>query len=302
MKITVSGGQFFADGFALRGAFCMEEGERRLLSYLSNEGCGCAEATVKNGKLLLNGSVEVIRRKGQAELRPAPCPRLERAFAEASKGDARFFAECVTAPRSLLRVWGDAIGEWKTKAPIFAPSLSVIEGQKQCIVELSAKCAAGEYIAMIALEKGNAQLLLEDYGETVTCRGNEVTVVSRYRDLRARTVNTTYLWQGEGFRPSRTVVCAKDHPFIREVMGRLLVESVIARDEDAMRELLSPEAMDMEAIFDYFGEVTEVMPCSAPGDTAVAVLKREGEELLYVTYDFDFDAAGKIENIRNLEE
>lgn len=303
MRIFVSGGQFFVEGFAVRRSFHLDEGERRLISYVAEGGCGCAEATVKEGKLLLDGtSLEVIRRKEQAELRPAPRPRLEKVTQRVFEGDARYFAECVTAPRALLHVWGDAKGIWRLKVPVSAPCLSVIEGQKQSIVELTAECAAGKYIAMVALGRGHAKLLLEDYGETVTCRGNEVTVVRRYNDLRARTVTVTYLWQGDGFLPSRNVVCTKDHPLIRERMGRLLIESVIAGDEESMRELLSPEAMDAEAMEEFLGEVTEVLPCSAPSETAVAVLKKEGEDLIGVTYDFDFDKAGRIENVRCLEE
>ena len=305
MKILVSGGQFFADGFAVRGAFCMEEGERRLLSYVAESGCGCAEAKVTNGNLTVGGDCfEVIRWKTQAELRPA-AHSSHRAVTtqEVVNGDARFLVECVTKPRSTLRVLGDAEASWRTSVPLFSPYLSLIEGQKQSIVRLSADCAQGKYIAILSLAKGSARLLLEDYGETVTCRGNEVIVARRYPDLRARVVTATYLWQGDGFLPSRNVVCSKDHPFIREDMGRLLIESVITRDEDAMKGLLSPEAMDASAIFDYFGEVTEVASSrAAPTDTAVSVIKKEGDHLVGATYDFDFDAAGRIENIRCLDE
>ena len=307
MKIFVSGGQFFADGFAVRRAFCLNEGEKRLLCYVAEEGCGCSQVSVKNGRVTVDGrSVLAVRWAEGVELRPAPhFPRwlTKRARTEVASEDSAFLVECIAAPRSLLRVTGAATAEWEAATTLLSPRLDVIEGQKEKIVKVSALCPEGEYLAMIALHTGAARLLLEDFGESVSCRGNEVTVRRRYADLMARERTSTYLWQGEGFAPSHVYVCANDHSFKQEEMGRLLLEAALAKDKTAASALLSPEVADADALFDYFGPILAVEPPlfeSSP--TAVAALCREGEGLVATLYDFDFDSRGKIKNVRRPNE
>lgn len=305
MKIFVSGGQFFVDGFAVRRAFSLDEGERRLLCFVSEGGCGCCFATVQGGKLLLTGEgVDLIRRKEGVELCPAPrlpaCLRTQRSI-DLRVGEEDFCVEC--APPFRLTVSGAASAEWKASTTLFAPRFERINGQKDVIVKLSASCPEGEYLAMIALSKSSARLLLETFGESILCRGNEVVVKRRYDDLRQRTVTTAYLWQGDGFKCSKMIKCANDHTFRQEEMGRLLLEAVLAEDEEAVKNLLSPEIADASAVTDYFGNILSVRkPLFAKSPTAIAALTRREKELVAVTYDFEFDGAGRIQNIRSDEE
>ena len=86
-------------------------------------------------------------------------------------------------------------------------------------------------------------------------------------------------------------------------MGRLLIESVIAKDEESLKTLLCPEIADANALFDFFKGVYAVekpLRCLSP--TAVAALRREGSKTIATVYDFDFAPDGKIENIRCPQE
>ena len=306
MKIFVSGGQFFADGFAVRRAFTLEEGEERLLSFLSDEGCGCALIKVQEGELLLgNASLMAITWAEGVELRPAPrsVHLSERVIKEITSGEDAFKAECRESPCSLITISGAAEAKWQTMVPIASPRLNVIEGQREKILEIRAECAEGEYLAMVALAKGSARLLLEDYGKSVLCRGNEVTVCKKYRDLAGREATVTHLWQGNGFKTSCKVICANAPACIREEMGRLLIESVIAKDEESLKTLLCPEIADANALFDFFKGVYAVeKPLRCVSPTAVAALRREGSKTIATVYDFDFAPDGKIENIRCPQE
>lgn len=303
MKITVSGGQFFADGFALRRAFTLEEGESRLISYLSNEGCGCAAVRLENGALTCDGALLAIEWKTGWELRPDPrrCGNAVKAIdVRASEGDYR--VECRPS-NCEIRVTGEATAIWKSKTSFSRPVLTLIEGQKHKIVEITADHADGKYIAMISLAKGDARLLLEDYGESVTCQGNEVIVKRRLRDLCEREVTATYLWRGEWFSVSREVILHSRPVPDEKNVGRLLLESVIAKDGKALCDLLTHDIADENAVFDYFGEVLGVeTPSCESSPAAVAALIRKGEKTVGVIYDFDLDGEGRICNVRCLDD
>ena len=305
MKVFVSGGQFFIDGFAVRRAFSLDEGERRLLCFVSEGGCGCCFAMAQGGKLLLTGDgVDLIRWREGLELCPAPrllsC-LLRKASLDLHVGETDLCA--MYLPPNRLSVSGAVNEVWETSAPLFAPRFERIDGQKDAIVKLSASCPEGEYLAMISLSKGSARLLLETCGESILCRGNEVTVKRSYDDLLKRTVTTTYLWQGDGFNCSKMIKCANDHTFKQEEIGRMLLESVVIGDENVIKDLLSPEIADASAVTDYFGKILSVRkPLFAKSPTAIAALTRRGKELVAVTYDFEFDGAGRIQNIRSDEE
>ncbi len=303
MKIMVSGGQFFADGFALRRAFTLEEGESRLISYLSNGGCGCATVGVENGEVTCDGALTVIEWKAGWELRPAPLPCGNAVAAiDVRSSENVFRVEC----RPLcgqIRVTGAASAVWKAKTPFSRPVLTLIDGQKNKIVEITAEHADGKYIAMISLSRGEARLLLEDHGESITCQGNEVIVKKRFRDLCEREVTATYLWGGESFSVSREIILHSRPTPNENNVGRLLLESVIARDGKALCSLLSPDVADENAVFDYFGEVFSVEdPPYGAVKSAVAALTRKGEKTVGVIYDFDLDGEGRICNVRCLDD
>ena len=300
MKIFVREGQFFADGFALRRSFRMNEGDRRMISFLSDKGCGYAVISLERGELLIKGdTIEAIYWKEGVELRPRPYSLITRAIKEFSPGELLFRIECTCASRCTISVSGAASGRWECVIPIHSPSIRLIEGQRIPIAEISAYCDEGQYLAMIALSDREAKMLLEDRGESIHCHGNEVKVRRALHDSRERMITTLYLWQGEGFQSSREIICAKEHTFIREEMGRHLLECVLARDENSALELLSPELSDAKMIFDYFGEITSVTsPLMTISPTAVAAIRiHEGRKTASV-YDFDFDADGRISNVR----
>ena len=303
MKIYVGEGQFFADGFAVRRAFSMEEGERRLISYVAREGCGCDYLSLEGETLRSEGEgLAVILRGKDAEIRPVYPTSRPPVRIEITRGEAVYRVECGRVPRSYLIVSGSAEGEYFPCRPLSSPCVRSVEGQRECIVEVSADCPEGRYLMMIALSEGHTRLLLEDYGESILCRGNEVTVKRALNDRRGRIVATRYLWQGEAFVSSREIVCTRAHPFIREEMGLLLLESVIARDESSLRELLSPEIDDVRMVEDYFGEILSVEPPLSPvSPTAVTAITRREEGIVALTYDFDFTSSGLIENIRTVD-
>ena len=169
-------------------------------------------------------------------------------------------------------------------------------------MRIDAACEAGEYVAMIALPENGARLLLESRGERILCEGNEVRIERTYADLLSRRVTERYLWRGDRFECSREIVCAKEHIFMREEMGRALLEAAMAKDESAISALLSPEIGNVAAILDYFGEILSVRPdLPSNSSTAATAVTRDDEGLIATTYDFDFDGNGRISNIRNLE-
>ena len=301
MKISTSGGQFFADGFAIRRSFTLEEGETRLVSYVSDAGCGAASVTLSQGELLVSGRIGVIRWKWGAELYPLPAlrPWEERAETEieTKAGQATL---CVRGTGGMLEITG-ALTYTRTLArPIYAPHLSPINGQRFPIVRIDAHCDEGEYVAMIALAENGADILLEECGDRIHCEGNEVRIERRYRDMLSRHATIRYLWRGDRFECSREIVCAKDHTFIREEKGLALLEAAMARDEKAISSLLSPEIGDAGAILDYFGEILSVRPALGSDDEcAAATITRGSKGLVATIYAFDFDNTERISNIRN---
>ena len=302
MKVFVSGGQFFADGFTVRGGFTMEEGEERFVSYIAESACGSGAVKVQNGELTATGSLVVIRRKQGTELRALPSPLPQCAEERLRLGDKVCRVACHPAPRSVITVTGDYSAAFYAKTHIFAPTLKRIDGQKDALMEVRAQCAEGSFIAILSFGEG-VSLLMQEAGQSVLCHGNEITVKKTYPDLCGREVTTTYLWRGRDFTSSRTITYANDPAPMKEAMGRLLLEGVIAKDEDAVKRLLSPEIADARAVFDYFGEIAAVEnPFLGSSPTAVCALTKQQDGFNAVTYDFDFDGSGRITNIRRPEE
>ena len=297
-RIFVREGQFFADGFAVRRSFRLEEGESRLLSYIAKGGCGYLFVALEGGRLRVEGEgILTILRKEGAELRPTAItpPSGARLTADGC------LVECLPAPSSMIRIGGSVGREIKTATAIAAPTLRLIEGQREKLVEIDAQCAFGRYIAILSVAEGGA-LLLEDYGDSVLCRGNEVTIVRSYPDLRGRTITTRHLWQGRHFDTTREIACQREPSFRPEDMGRELLEAVIAQD-DSMTGLLSPEMANERMIRDYFGEVLWIEePLSPSSPTAVTAICKREEGVVALTYDFDFNEKGRIDNIRCLDD
>ena len=300
MKIYVREGQFFADGFALRRAFIVEEGARYFISYLSDRGCGCGEVRLSDGRLSVSGeTIGVIEWSGCLELYPRPHPFgiTSEHFSDLTCGDKTYRVYCHCGGRSEVTV-EDAL-RWEPCLPIFAPEITMLSGQRAPILDLRARCEEGEYILLAALEEGGGRVLLERSGEKITCLENEVTVEKTLPDRRLRRITERCVWRGSFFECSRKIVCTREHSFIREEMGRLLIEAVIAKDEESIRSLLSPDISDVRAIEEYFGEIRAPRdPLFPSSPTAVAALKPNGKNLRAVLYDFDFDEEGKISNIR----
>ena len=306
MKLYAEGGQFFADGFAVRNSFSLEEGESRCLSYLSEVGCGAAKLTIKQGELIVQeGSVGVIYGRDYVRLFPLPVlrPWERRAEKEFSTRMGKVRVSLFAGEPSLLLVSGAFSFKYTPRYALCAPKITLIEGQRFPILRVDAFCRAGDYVALLALREEGVTLLLEECGECVTCEGNEIRVERSYADALSRKTTSRYLWKGNGFECSREIVCAKEHIFIREEMGRALLEAVMAKDEKGIDDLLSPEINDPAAMIAYFGDLVALRPAlDANSDTAVIAVKREGNRLVATTYDFEFDEYGRIGNVRNQEE
>lgn len=304
MRFIVSGGQFFADGFAVRRSFLLSEGESRLLSYISAEGCGCSALRIENGMPFLSGEgIEAIRVRGDWELFPSPTTREKRCSEKSfSLGNKLLLVRCLSGNPSEI-VFGNGKFRHRAMRSLTCPLFSLLTGQRESIVVLRAHCADGNYIALFAVGEKGVRLLLEDCGEEVKEEGNEVTVRRTLPDLLGREITSAYLWRGDSFSLSRRIEYTKEHVARREEAGRLLIEAVIAKDEEAIRTLLSPDLNDPTAILDYFGEVLLFRPAPrSEGKEAWEVVKQEGEIKVAVTYLFELDAQGLIANVRCLDE
>ena len=303
MKIAVQKGQFFADGFAVRRFFLLEEGETRLISYLSDAGCGAARIALQEGKLFVTeGKIGVIRWKEGAELYPLPA-RSERVEKILSLSEGREVHCTLDGDLVKMVVEGADVFTHRTIRPLFSPTISLIEGQRTPVLDLRAKCDEGEYVAILSVAESGTKLLLEEVGEHVSAAGNEITLRRRFDDLARRTVLTRCIWQGNGFRYSREIVCAREHTFIREQSGRELLEAAYAKDESSIAAMLSPEMGDASAILDYFGEIVALRaPLFSASPTAYAAIKRKGDDLVGMTYDLVLNESGKIINIVSDEE
>lgn len=303
MRIKVSGGQFFADGFAVRKSFEIREGEERLLSCISEAGTGCATLRMRGEAEIVRGAgIELVRRRHGVEVRPAP--RRERSVWRRTFREGGSFLQVllVTGERPFLRIEGAATYEREIPFPLADPTCEFITGQREKILEIRATSERMEYISFLAVTAGGATLLLEEVGEKITCVGNEVTVVRTFPDLRGRKRINRYLWRGEAFESSREYLCANAQSFIREEAGRLLLEAVIAGDEEDTKTLLSPDLTSFAALRSYFGEPIALLPPGADDPpTALLAEYREKECVREVLYDFDFDSEGKITNIRREE-
>ena len=304
VNIFVRDGQFFADGFSLRRSFSLSEGESRLISYIAKGGAGVATVGVSEGILTVEGEgLIVINHKEGAELRPILMSAPERDLIEVTAEGTLYRVECYGGKRSKIAVSKGAVWTHLPLLPLCNPSLRLIEGQRESIVELTASCPAGRYLAMISLSKGVVKLLLEEVGESILCRGNEVKVRRTLSDRRGRSIESVYTWEGAGFSLSRDIRYTREIAIPREETGRELLECVIARDDAALSAILSPEIGDPRALYDYFGEIlsveTPLFPVS-PG-AVTAILRRDGRYIA-ATYDFDYDERGLVENIRPLDE
>lgn len=300
MKIRVDNGQFFADGFAVRHAFTLEEGESRYVSYLSNVGCGTAMLTLREGTLSAEGRIGVIRYAWGAELYPLPLLPLgeNAAEREVTLGTGTALISVRGGDPAMIRVTGAARYEHTPARALWTPRLSVIEGQRSPILRVDAKCDVGEYLLLLALREGDCALLLEEVGERIRSEGNEVRVERTYADKQARHCVTRCLWRGDRFECSREIVCANEHICMREEKGLALLEAVAAKDEKAIAALLSPEIADVGTILDYFGEILSVRPAEGVGSpTAATAITRDAKGLRGTTYDFEFDEEGRISNV-----
>lgn len=301
MEIRIGSGQFFADGFTIRRSFSLEEGETRLISYLSDKGCGASPVTLSDGNLLTGGRIGVIRWTWGAELYPLPAISPWEAVAEKEvslSGGVATVAVRAGDPAEL-RVTGEATYLHIPAPALYAPRISVIEGQRFPIVRVDAKCEEGDYLLLLSLIDSTCSILIEEVGDRIFSEGNEVRVERRCRDSLSRRVTTRYLWRGDRFETSREIVCANEHIFTREERGFALLEAAAAKDEGAITALLSPEIGDAGAVIDYFGAILSVRSAASPDrPTAAAAITRDAEGLVGTIYDFDFDPFGRIENIR----
>ena len=305
MKVKVSGGQFFADGFALRSGFEMEEGDGRLISYLSDHGCGAARLTFQEGSLRVSeGQIGLILWKEGAELFPLPDQarfptRTERTFPiEGGEINVR----CLSGALPEITLSGWVTANIPAAFSFRRPEISLIGGQRVAILQIRAEAEAGEYLLMLSVGKEGATKLLETCGESVLCEGNEVRTTRTLDDLLGRRLSLRYLWRGDHFESSREITCANAHPFIRELSGRALLEAVYAGDEKEILSLVSAEIGDTSSLIDYFGEIVSVRPDPfSESPTAFGAVKREASRLAGITYDFEIDREGKIENITSNE-
>ena len=304
MKITIGNGQFFADGFAIRRSFTPEEGETRLISYVSEVGCGAAIIRVTDGDLSTEGRIGVIRWSWGAELYPLPClrPWEDTAETTVTVGAGKATITVRGGDPALIRVTGAHSYEHVPARGIYAPRISLIEGQRFPILRIDAKCDVGEYLSMLALREGGCAPLLEEVGDRILSEGNLVRIERQYEDTLRRHATTEYLWRGDRFDRSAEIRYEAPRDLIREERGFALLEAVAARDIEGIEALLAPEIRDAEGILGYFGEVIAVRPATGTDSpTAAATITRDDKGLRGRIYDFDFDESGRIRNVRNEE-
>ncbi|HCU55732.1 MAG TPA: hypothetical protein DIC18_00175 [Clostridiales bacterium] len=305
VRIKVSNGQFFADGFAVREYFELKEQRSRVISFLSPQGCGAATLSLQGGKVRMeSGKVGLIEWANGAELFPVA------GYGE-GKSETRNFSHngksiavrCVSGTPSEVVFLGETRQKFALLCPVYEPEVTLLSGQREAVLNLRARCEKGEYIALFSAGTSGAKLLMEACGEEVICEGNEVTIHTLLSDLLGRKVTSRYLWNGDGFTCSREIVCTKEHTFLREEATRLLLEAVFARDKERLNALLAPAVRDARAVLDYFGVIKEVRPAFfANSPTAMGVVRQEGERLIATAYDVDLNEEGLIENIRCLDD
>ena len=112
MRIKVSGGQFFADGFPIRKGFELQDGREKTLSCLSDKGAGCALLRVAGGiASLTGGGIELVRWKQGAALRPLP--KREEIVRRRSFSERGFFLQVAlrAGRRSSIAIAGAATYE-----------------------------------------------------------------------------------------------------------------------------------------------------------------------------------------------
>ena len=293
MRIKVNGGQFFVNGYPVQTGFTLSEGEERTVSYIARRGAGSALLRLQDGELLTEGEIGRIDWSEGVELYP-----LEEIPACIQRCEVQG-AECLVRFGREIEV-GDY--RYEPPLPVLFPTARSVGGQRAPIVRIDGRTAEGDYLALLSVRKGEERLLLDVCGEVRTVE-NEVTVTRRCKDLRARTVTDIYRWRGEDFeRTSHTLECAERGFFPREQRGRLLLEAVMAEDEEELRALTTSELSDLRAMSEYFGETEKVRaPLFTTSPTAVAAQKKTSNGRVCVTYDFSFEG-DKIDNIFRLDE
>ena len=300
MEIRVFEGQFFIDGVPVRHAFRLEN-EKKRLSYIAGSGAGCAEIEEREGKLLFEKEAfrAIFWKKG-IELRPPLRPAAPPRRIELSTYGQPLHLEIREGENSEMQIAGNARTVFYPKHGITNARAEILSGQSTAILDLRAKSEVGDYIALFALTREGARLLLEGAGEIET-RGNDVVIKERFDDRRKRVRTSRYFWQGASFAlTSRSFEHGATPIFEERSAGRLLLEAVAADDKEDILSYLSPEIADAEEIKSYFGSFDRIRtPLFTPSQTAIAIERTLADQTTALTFDFTFDG-GKISNI--LEE
>lgn len=299
MEVRVFDGQFFIDGFPVRRGFRLQ-GERKLLSYIAKDDAGCFPIEEKDGEILFEeGAADAVYWKSGIEIRP-PVRFKTPAKRETLTANGQSVEVLIREGKgSSVSIEGSfAI---RLKHEIADARAEILGGQSAPILNLRAKANGGDYIALIAMPREGAKLLLEGAGEIETS-GNDVLIKEPLSDERKRVRTSRYFWQGASFAlTSRTFERGATPVFNEKNAGRLLLEAVAADDSEDILSYLAPEIADEKEIERYFGSFDIIRaPLFSPSQTAVAVQKRLPDRTACVTYDFSFEG-GKITNIINEE-
>ena len=301
MEIRVFGAQFFLDGFPVRRGFFLEGEKPRLLSYIASNRAGAVTLTpTQDGACLSpNDDLETVYWKKGIEIsvteKPAPQKAIAweefRVYGQSLRVGVREGANALF----LFKGYKEAC--FPAKEPLHDAKIQMISGQSSAILDIRAKTEQGGYIALFSLPHDGPQKLLEGCGEIQTS-GNEVTIREKQNDLRGRIVTSRYLWQGTRFSlTARTFTRASEPPFTPRTAGRLLLESILAGDDEDLLSYLAPEVADKDEIKRYFGTFDRIRdPLFSSSETAIAIQKTENERSYARTFDFSFED-GKIENI-----
>ena len=302
MEIRVFGGQFFIDGFPVRRGFKLEN-EKKLLSYIAPNGSGCAPIEEKDGEIRFEkGEFRAIFwKRGIEILPPAPRSGLPKTIELVAFGQP-VRLEISEGKNPSIAIEGSARTEFFPSCALQGARAEIISGQSAAILDFRAKTDSGDYIALFALAREGAKLLLEGAGEIET-KGNDVRIKERLSDARERIRTSHYFWQGASFAlTSRAFERGANPVFNERNAGRLLLEAVKADDKEDILSYLSTEIADAEEIKRYFGAFDRIRdPLFTSSETAIAAEKRLPDRTVAITYDFSFEG-GKIQNILCEEE
>ncbi|MCR4725989.1 MAG: hypothetical protein K5753_02070 [Clostridia bacterium] len=297
MEVLVFDGQFFIDGFPVRRGFKIEN-EKKLLSYIARSGAGCAPIEEIGGEIRFEkGAFRAIYWKKGVEIRPPVRRIASPKVIELSTYGQPIRVEIREGANGSIAIESSARTEFFPSRDLTNARAEILSGQSAAILDLRAKTEIGDYIALFALTREGAKLLLEGAGEIET-KGNDVTIKERLFDARDRTRISRYFWQGASFAlTERTFERGASPVFGERNAGRLLLEAALAGDEEDILSYLSPEIANAEEIKRYFGAFDKIRdPLFTSSETAIAVQKRLPDRTVSITYDFTFDG-GKIQNI-----